>query len=164
MRTLYAVGPRRWRVWFVVALSVAAAVGGVWLGLVLGQTYGLHPAEGGVLAPLPVRLAWAFALSALGLGFLGGMVAYARCYVVRLDYDAGTAHVRTLLGERAVPVDHFAGARHHAGQLTLRQHVDAPWISLRVRGRRLPYILDLQGEVMDADALDRLGRGRPVAP
>ena len=162
MKVLYTAGARRWRVWFVFGLSVVGAVAGVWAGVNLGQTYGMSPAEGGVLKPLPVRLAWAISLSGLGLAFLGGMVVYARRYVTRLQHDAvaGVVHVETLIGARVIPVDHLTAARYHAGRLELEHHVNAPWTSLRVRGRRIPYILDLQGDVHDARALAGLTRER----
>jgi hypothetical protein len=158
METLYTSGPQTKRVGFVLALSVVAAVAGVWAGVDLGQTYGLRPADGGVLKPLPIRLAWAVGLSALGVGFFGGMVVYGRCYVTRLarDAEAGVLHVRTLLGRaRTIPTADLLRGDYRAGRSGGRIAVNAPWLSLRVRGRRLPYVLDLQGEIPDLPALLR---------
>jgi hypothetical protein len=161
VRTLYASG-RAGRVWALLLVSAACAVGAVGVGVDLGRTYGLRPADGGVLKPLPVRLAWAGGVASLGLGFFGGMLVYGACYVTRLALDAeGRAVlVRTLLRTRTIPVAEVAGGAYHAGRTALRQQVNAPWQSLRVRGRRLPYVLDVQGEVRDAEALGRLARGK----
>jgi len=162
VRTLYTSGPQTRKVWGLLAFSVPCAVAAVWFGVVLGQTYGLSPADGGVLKPLAVRLAWAAGLSALGLGFFGGMLVYGLCYVTRLtlDAEARAVHVRTLFRTRTIPTAHLAGSAYHAGQANGRIRVNAPWEAIRVRGRRLPYVLDWQGEVHDAAALDRLLRGK----
>ena len=165
MRTLYTSGPQTKRVWFVVALSVVAAVGGVWGGVVLGQTYGLNAADGGVLKPLPIRLAWAVGCAAFGLGFFGGMVVYGFCYVTRLTHDAAAAAlgVRPLLGRaRTIPEADVLRGDYREGRSDGRIRVNAPWYALRVRGRRLPYVIDLQGEVSDHAALARLVEGGGV--
>ncbi len=165
MRTLYTSGPQTKRVWFVFALSVVAAVAGVWVGVVLGQTYGLSPAEGGVLKPLPIRLAWGVGFAALGLGFFGGMVVYGLVYVTHLAHDAaaGTLGVRTLLGRaRTIPEADVLPGDYRAGRSDGRIRVNAPWYALRVRGRRLPYVIDLQGDFSDHAALARLVEGEGV--
>jgi len=37
--------------------------------------------------------------------------------------------------------------------------VNAPWITLRIRGRRLPVIIDLQAEFIEVDKLSELAEG-----
>ncbi|HEV3051131.1 MAG TPA: hypothetical protein VGX50_12530, partial [Longimicrobium sp.] len=46
----------------------------------------------------------------------------------------------------------------HAGGIS----VNAPWYSLRLRGRRFPLIIDLQGDFLDQRAVDRLLDGEPA--
>ena len=161
-RTLYDAAGRPRRVWLLLALAAACAAWSCYEGAALARTYGLRPADGGVLAPPTVRLAWGAAVAGLALAFFAGMLVYARCYVTRLVYDgtAGTVRVRTLLPPvRVVAASAFGGGALRRGRSHGRIPVDAPWASLRVRGRRLPYILDLQGDVADPPALRRLVRG-----
>lgn len=166
-RTLFDAGARPLRVWFLLVLTGALAAWGVGYGVVLLNTFGLRPADGGVLAPLWQRVAWLVVLWALGLSGFVGMLVYARCYVARLAYDdaAGALHVRTVLPPaRVVPVGEVLGGRHYRGHVDgLTTGVDAPWQTLNVRGRRLPYVIDVQGDVRDPAALGRLLRGRPPA-
>jgi len=34
--------------------------------------------------------------------------------------------------------------------------VNAPWMTLRARGRRLPFVIDMQADLLDFDLLDDL--------
>ena len=54
-------------------LSLACAVATIWWGSDLSQSYWVRPADGGMLAPLPVRLAWGVGVGSLGVIFAAGM-------------------------------------------------------------------------------------------
>lgn len=101
-------------------------------------------------------------LGALMALFAVGMEVYRRAYVVALDAaEDGRVRLRTT---------HFGwphDSEHDARALTAGEaHAGAwsgdgmsgaaPWIALRAPGRRLPFLLDLQGEVLDGAALARL--------
>jgi hypothetical protein len=90
MIQIYSAGRQLRKVRFMMYFSLICAAGCLWWGISLFQTYGLATGDGGVLAPLPLRLVY------------------------------------------------------------------APWQSLRFAGRRLPFLLDLQGEMLEPDLVEQL--------
>ena len=55
----------------------------------------------------------------------------------------------------------IARVRYHHGQLNASSvSVNAPWTTLWLTGRRLPILIDAQGERLDVDAVKRLVRPR----
>ncbi|OUC05910.1 hypothetical protein RY27_24340 [Litorilinea aerophila] len=109
-------------------------------------------------------------MAVLGLAFAGGSRLYARCYVARLEVDEKreALHVYTVgwlgaLRQERYPLEALrlrsVRSRRHSGRtppLWRGPVVDAPWRSLRLPGRRLPLILDEQGEVHHPGWLRRL--------
>lgn len=91
-----------------------------------------------------------------GIAIPAAMLVYGRCYVGRVEVaDDGAAHVRTVgpLGSplHVIRPEDLGGGRYHGGHFETYEHtVTAPWHTVRVRGRRLPFILDPQGDVIDA--------------
>ncbi len=163
---LFDAGHQRIKVRGGLLFSLACAALSVWAGVHLAQTYGLNPADGGVPAPLPVRLAWGAGVSLLGVGFAVGMWLYGRCYVARIELDEATQqlHVYTLrffgTARQVYDVSSVVSMRRHRGRLTtLWLTVDAPWHTLWIAGRRLPLILDTQGEVLHQRWMRRLRLG-----
>jgi hypothetical protein len=148
-QVVYRAGHQVTMVWLVNGLALLCAVGSSWAGVYLAQNYGLEPADGGVLQPLPVRLIMGGTVASLGLSFLGGMLVYARCYVVQIQQVAeDTVQIGLLwpgLEVRVQKAD-LAGTASHAGVTEGRIPVNAPWLALRLRGRRLPLIVDEQGD------------------
>jgi hypothetical protein len=128
----------------------------------LAQTYGMSPGDGGVLRPAGERGIVSALIAALSVAPLVGMVLYVRRYVIRLSRDADTITVTVLgvLGTRTWTCTRadVSRATEHRGRLTLRTSVNAPWITLRIAGRR--YIIDLQSEVVSRGAIMALERGR----
>lgn len=153
MERIYSAGWQGRKVRFVAWVVVGALALALWGGWKIAHGYGLSPGDGGVLKPLPVRLAWGGSVAALGLLFAAGMWIYGRCYVAdaSIDETRGVLDI-TLIGlllrsRMEVPVGDVEGSTYHAG----RSHtgdftIDAPWVSVRLRGRRLPLIIDGQGE------------------
>ncbi len=146
--------------------SLACAALSVPVGVHLAQTYGLNPADGGALAPLTVRLAWGIGVTLLGVGFSAAMWLYGRCYVARLDLDetAHQLHVYTLrffgTARHVYDVDDVVGIRRHRWRYIGEDWVDAPWYTLRLAGRRLPFILDAPGGTLHRQWRYRLRGGR----
>jgi hypothetical protein len=146
-------------------LRWSAQQGSIWVGIYLAQTYGIRPADGGVLAPLPVRLAWGIGVASLGVGFAAAMWLYGRCYIGKVVFDPQTKrlHIFTprFIGsaEHIVDVSNIVAIDDHSGQLTVVRmdgavlSVNAPWRSIKVAGRRLPLILDGQGNVLHHDLM-----------
>ena len=176
MTELYRARRGVWKVRAMMWLSLVVAVWFCLWGWDLFQTYGTRPADGGVLAPLGVRLAWLLFLPALGLAFLAGMWLYGGLYVTALlvDEPAGKLHVRTIgfigsLGGRretyalvdVVGTDFNEGKLDNPGGVS----VDASWFSLRIRGRKWPLIVDAQGSLLDREVAARVLRlGKAPAP
>jgi hypothetical protein len=168
LRTVYRAGRQLAKVRAVTLFSVAFAFGFLYWGYDLLTTFGLRPADGGVLAPLGERLAWAAFLWACGLGFPIGMWIYGRCYVAEIVVDEPNKRlvVKTLrfLGtsDESLPFGVRTTSNYHHGQYYAGGvRVKAPWTTVQVTGRRLPLILDQQGEFADRDILERRLLGRP---
>ena len=168
MRTIFDAGPQRWKIWFVVLLSLVAGVALVWLGGWLFQSYGLEPVDGGVLKPLGTRVLLGGGFGAAGLAIIAGILLYLCCYVARIEADDAGPRFRVTLAapgrtlvinpDDVVRVGYNEGISH-AGGIS----VNAPWYSLRLRGRRFPLIVDMQGDFVDQHAVDRLIEGEPIA-
>lgn len=149
--------------WATVPVALAAA----WGGWSIFATYGLSPADGGVLRPVWERALFGGGVAALGLVCLAGMALYASLYVLRLDAgdDQVELDTMTFAGRRTrrFAAGDFGGAGYQGGRFRPPRgaSVNAPWITLKVRGRRLPLIIDLQSDEIDAARLAALA-GRAV--
>ena len=160
MVQIYRATGQVWKIRMMMWLSLIVAIWFCLWGWDLFQTYGTRPADGGVLAPFGQRLAWLLFLVAFGLAFLVGMWLYGGIYVSSLWYDEGkgTLQIRSLgfvggLGgwretyrlSQVRSTDYHAGKFENPGGVS----VDAPWLSVRIEGRRMPLIVDVQGEFPD---------------
>jgi hypothetical protein len=118
-----------------------------------------------VLKPLATRLLVGLGFGGSGLAIIAGILLYLQCYVFRIERDEDTGEFRvalaglrlTIRAEEVVRAG-FNDGVSHAGSIS----VNAPWYSLRLRGRRLPLIIDLQGDFLDQRAVDRLLDGSPA--
>jgi hypothetical protein len=167
MIEVFRAGRQLWkvRIWMWIALATFAFT--LWYGWDLFNTYGTRPADGGVLAPVGVRLAWGGTVALLGLLFAAGMWLYGGLYVAAIVYDEPTdrLHLRTLsfFGNRDrtfaasdVESTNFHDGFFWAGGVA----VDAPWYTLRMRGAGWPLIVDAQGIFLAPEAGQRLFGGR----
>lgn len=176
MEPIFSAGRQAWKVRLIQWIAVVVAPAASWSGWLIARTYGLRPADGGVLAPLAVRLAFGGGVAALGAAFVAGMWIYGRCYVMAaaVDETRGVLDV-TLAGllvssRLEVPLDAVEGSTYHAGRSrTGDVTVNAPWVSVRLRGRWLPLIIDTQGELIRRELVvehlfvdPRRGTPRPV--
>jgi len=140
-------------------LSVGCAAGCVWAGIDLAQSYGLNPADGGVLAPLSVRLAWGIGVALLGIIFLVGMWIYGKCYVVKIEFDKQNKalHVYTVSffgsEKHEINASKVLSSKYHKGEL---DSVKAPWWTVRIKGRRLPFIVNEQGVFLEKKIMNKL--------
>lgn len=168
MRVIFDAGPQRWKIWFVVLICVLCAALFVFAGGHLFVNYGLQPAEGGVLKPLADRLFWLGVFALPGLAIIAALVLYLRCYVTRVELDdearayrvalAGPGRTLAFTHEEITGVGYNDGISH-AGGIS----VNAPWYTVRLRGRRFGLIIDMQGDFLDQRAVDRLVEGEPIA-
>lgn len=163
---LYRAGGRVWRVRALLWTSLVAAAACVYWGLDLYRTYGLRPADGGVLASAAVRTAWLAGVAGSGLAAAAAMWGYARCYVAALWLDETTDRVAIDLagawrGRRLlVPRLQISSATYHDGVFDSgRQQVRAPWYTLRIDGQRWPLVLDAAGQPVHLAGLRRVLSG-----
>lgn len=129
------------------------------------QAFGLAPGDGGVLRPAIERLQVAAILALLGVAPLAAMIVYARGYLLRIERFGHEVDltVADLFGARTtrVPIAAIRRVTHHEGHLDAGGVVvHAPWLTVFLRGRRLPYIVDLQARRVDAAAIARLAAAR----
>src|SRR5262245_27994344 len=159
-----------------MGLSLAVLAFCLGWGLDLAQTYGLNPGDGGVLAPLPQRLAWAGGAALFGVAFVAGMGLYGRLYAVRIEFDPDgrRVHLDTAgfvrNNRHVIDCADLGRVRGHRDVSTISAlgelvghpipSVDAPWRSVRIGGWRLPLIIDEQGEVLDHKLMRTLFGGR----
>lgn len=171
MIPIYSAGRQLRKVRFMMFFSLVCAAGCLWWGISLFQTYGLAPGDGGILAPLPVRLAWGVGVSLIGIIFAAMMGLYGKMYVARTSYNslAQQLNLETIglfgFEVHELPLADMIGSRYQEGwirigpitiSLSALTSVYAPWQSLRFAGRRLPFLLDLQGEMQEPDLVEQL--------
>ncbi len=122
-----------------------------------------------LLADTSANRATGAILGALLALFAVGMEVYRRVYIVTLDADAdGSVHVRTARFGRPretvfSPAALRPGVTRAGAWSTGDMSGAAPWTSLRAPGQRLPFVLDLQGDVLDGAALAQITGERWIA-
>jgi hypothetical protein len=103
----------------------------------------------------------AYVLAPIAVMFAAAMHLYCFRYVTSLEVEGDVLLVRTAglgaplhriarskLGART----YHDGAARYGGEVS----VDAPWITLRVEGFRIPFVIDAQIETLDLNAIKRL--------
>ena len=141
--------------WVSVGMAVFSGAF-VWWGAVL-----IAGADSG---PAGDAYAGAFAV-VFGLLCAAAMAVYRRHYVVRLSLEMDAVRVTTLGWLSATEDVHDFQALVSVNRYgdSSFDGVRAPWVTLRVAGRRIPYILDAQAERFDertVHGLPRRGRRR----
>jgi hypothetical protein len=168
---IFTAGKQLRKVRFIMWLSFFLAIWAVWAGIDLSRHYGLSPGDGGVLRPQAERLAWGIGVGFLGLAFAVGMDIYGRRYVAQIFASGAEPHtqlrVETLRwwGRHSliVPASDVTGITQHHGKLNTGDHnVNAPWFFLYLKGRRFPYIVDLQGKFSQPELAQRLLKMRII--
>lgn len=108
----------------------------------------------------------------LGVGFMAGMVVYGRLYVTELVWGPARERldVETIGWFRrhrfSVPVEDVLAAESRGEQSSYPVVVNTQWTAVRLRGRRLPLIVDhYHGDTLDEGAMRLLEWGEdPWAP
>lgn len=165
--TVIIHNPKRSRwVRIVTWLLLIFAAGFVAGGVLIAQTYGLNPADGGVLKPLAVRMGFGGAVAAIGILIGGGMWLYGTLYVSELVQEGNALTVETLslsgTSQKEHAVGDITGGSFYHGRMRqpgiMTQTINAPWLTLRVKGKWLPYIIDGQADEINVAALEKLNR------
>jgi len=165
VKTLFKAGRQLTKFRFIIPFVLACAAGSIWYGFDCFQNYGRSPGEGGVLAPLPARLAWGAGLWLLGIGLPVATFLYTRCYVAKIGFEeqTGILHISTvrLFGTSTlqIPASSVIGSRYYEGHMAGTDEspeIHTPFWKIRLQGRKFPLIMDLQGELMEPELLREL--------
>lgn len=131
----------------------------------LVQTYGTRPADGEVLAPLAVRLAWGISVSLMGISFPVVMWLYAECYVSRVEFDEPTkilsVHTLQLFGSKKheIYAPRILRSSYYPGKLKdAIGGLDTPFWIVQVKDRKLPLVVDGYGNFIEKDLMHRYFR------
>jgi hypothetical protein len=157
------------KVRLVLAGAALWFIGWSWWAYDLGRTFGLSPGDGGTLRSPSERIAVAALVWLIGFLPFAGMVAYSRIYLTRIERlrDAVSLTVLGILRPATIsfPPSAFGqGGAEYEGKMSARVSVNAPWMTLRVRGRLLPFVVDLQAEYVNVSAIRALARRKPDGP
>lgn len=152
------------KVRFVTLVLLLWCLGCLYWAVDSAQSYGLQPGDGGVLRPPVQRYAMAALLVFLGLAPMTGMILYNRRYLTRIVRDDEGLEL-TLIGflwpfRHRIALSELAGSSTHEGRMHGRIPVHAPWLSLRVKGQRVPFIIDQQAEQVNNSAIQALIRSQ----
>jgi hypothetical protein len=151
MIPLYTAGRQLAKVRFIMLLSLAVGLPGAWWGLGIIASAGPTSSDGAAGA-IAVVFSLAFAI---------GMWVYGTCYLARIDFDPQrrVLHLRTVTlfgtAPHVLDASSIGQSRYHHGQFHARVSVNAPWVSVRVPGRRLPLLVDAQGQVLNAPLMEK---------
>ena len=153
----------------VVLGTIVWSLGWLYWSSVIAQTYGLSPGDGGSLRPANQRYTIAALLLAVAFAPLIGMLVYGRVYLTRLVQDGRDVEM-TALGflvpfRFRIAISDLEDSAEYRGKMTGGSgvSVNAPWITLRARGYRLPFVIDLQAEHVDKVAIRNLiPRGKAI--
>ena len=165
---VFRAGAQLVKVRFIMLLSLAALIGSTCAGVNLVQHFGQAPGDGGVLKPLPERIAMGAFVFSLGAIFAGSMWLYGKFYVASIDFDdrEQKLYLNTVeffgTKRHAISLENILDSNEHAGQLDLTDEdpssisVNAPWKSVRLGGWRLPVIIDTQGKILHQELFKKL--------
>jgi hypothetical protein len=122
--------------------------------------------ERGEAVAWAVRYGTAALLFVIGVGVAIGVAVYGWCYVTHAVWDPVAGQCRLTLAGLFIPVHvtvpPAAESRYLRRDGSSRAHgitVNAPYYGIRIPGRRLPFIVDLQGEFYHRDLFDRVFLG-----
>lgn len=142
---------------------LAAALGAcsAWIVIEIGGPQ-VVPAEIGGIALAARQIGAALPVVGASLVPIVAAGAFARCYVVRLEHE-GPQIVLTTLGvfahaKHRIATPRIARVTFHDGYLDGATPA-TPWVTLRVHGWYLPFVLDFQAETIDRPAIAALARG-----
>lgn len=155
-KTVFFAGKQMFKVRFVVGLLLIMAPVLFWAGtLVIGDPYVYTTQE---QSSEVHQYFWGTVFMLLSVAMAGGILVYQDCYVkkIELNQEAGsfTLFTESLIGKRVRTFTYqdIKGWREDDGVYQdAKFSINAPYISFKLHGRRLPYIIDLQGDVTEEE-------------
>jgi len=138
-----------------IIAAVVWAVGWCYWAMVMTHLLGGLPGSSAVGETARPGLAAVMALVAVAP--LIGLLFYSRIYLMRIEREGDLVQLTTLGVFKPRIYQLPRGAIVSARTQTDEKNGNKPvWISLRVAGRRLPFVADLQAERVDAPAITAL--------
>jgi hypothetical protein len=175
MKTIFNVGGGR-RLLIRLVMPFCSLLMGVPLAGVGGYFLlpGSWQADGGPTGPYWLGFLFGVAFLIGGIAIAIGAWLYGPAYVTRIEVDREQQLARfSVLGwvrgwSFTVRPDDIVSGRYHDGGTM----VNAPWTTVRIRGRRLPLIVDAQGDadwivvdhLLEEQALEPVPQPQPKAP
>lgn len=173
MKTLFENHRQAWKVRAVLWASWLVCAAALYVSEIIYRTYGLSSGDGGILRPFAERISFAAFVAVIGLLFAGSMMIYASLYVLRIEQQGDQLHVDTMppwgvgVLRNTLRTDAIGRSKYHHGRFSAPRSlgapgryvtldVNAPWITIYVTGRRLPFLLDVQAERIDVAAFNSL--------
>ncbi|QOJ27811.1 MAG: hypothetical protein HRU80_02580 [Ignavibacteriales bacterium] len=162
-KTIFSAGRQVIKVRFVVYGLLLLAPVLFWAGtLVIGDPYVYNVQEQSSPAH---QYFWGTLFMMMSAAIAAGILVYQDCYVTSLRQDKTTGlftlATESLIGRRVHSFSYqdIKGWREDSGEYyNGKFHIVAPYISLRLKGRFLPFIIDLQGEVVEEEIYTLLQR------
>jgi len=136
----------------------------MWAGWLVLNSPPEHPNPGELQQHFPLIFGLLFLFMAVC--FAAGIAIYQYCYVSSIQFDAAR-RIYIIITENPVyikrwdvPLESVVSSDFRHGEYrNVKFTVQAPWYKLKIRIRRPPFIIDLQGDIKDENLLDELLRG-----
>jgi hypothetical protein len=142
-----------------IVAAVVWAVGWFYWAMVMAHFFGALPGSEAVGAS-SARPGLAALMFIVGIAPTIGLVVYSRLYLIRIERDQDLVTLTTLgvFKPRVyqVPTSAIVAARTQTDDRSNTGAGKPVWITLRIAGRRLPFVADLQAERADIAAITAL--------
>ena len=139
--------------------AIVWAVGWFYWAMVMAHFFGALPGSESLSSSGP-RPGLAALMFIVGVAPTIALIVYSRLYLIRIERDQGLVKLTTLGVFKPriyqVPTSAFVGARVQTDERSKTGTGKPVWITLRIAGRRLPFVADLQAERADITAITAL--------
>lgn len=139
-----------------IVAAVVWAVGWIYWALVMAHFFGALPGSEAIGAS-GAKPGLAALMFLVGVAPFVGLLFYSRIYLLRIEHSGDLVALTTLGVFKPQVYQVSKSVIVSARTQTDEKNGGRPaWISLRVAGRRLPFVADLQAERVDAPAITAL--------
>jgi hypothetical protein len=169
MRTIFRAGGKTIGIRLAMPFCSVVGVAMTWVGWMFIQPSS-YQGDDALSGPIGLGMLFGLVFLLGGLGIAIGSWLYGPAYVSRIEVDREEDRVRFSVAGwvrgrsfTVHPEDVVSGRYHDGHYDSGRTMVNAPWTTVRVRGRRLPLIVDERAAYADWWAVDRLTRHQSIA-
>jgi hypothetical protein len=155
-KTIFLAGKQIVKVRFVVYGLLLLAPVLFWAGtLVLDDPYVYNMQE---QSPAAHQIFWGLVFMMMAAAIAGGILVYQHCYVKKIDVNKATGSftlsTESLIGKRvhSFTRQDIKGSREDEGNFRdAKFSIRTPYVSLKLNSRRLPFIIDMQGDLVEKE-------------